>query len=295
MSSFLAKWLARYKGFVLGVLGPLGVWGALLAGAVDSGTIPIPMDPLIATWAWNDHRHAWIYVVMAAAGSAIGGLIPFLLGRAGGELFLLRRIDRDRYEAMMARFEKQEFLAMAIPSALPPPTPWKAFVFGAGVFEMKIWHFMLAVFVGRAVRFGTEAALTIKYGPQIVDVVGDLFKHHLTLTLVIIAIAGRAAGLLGDPQTLHKIRRRNWRCQRLRAPPPQAPLALAEANSKGPAIAGPFILFCAADYTATGLPAASFAVFARALKATASFVAMSARIFRSSSIPASFSPWISCE
>jgi membrane protein DedA with SNARE-associated domain len=58
---------------------------------------------------------------------------------------------------------------------------------------MKIWHFMLAVFVGRAVRFGTEAALTIKYGPQIVDVVGDLFKHHLTLTLVIIAIL---AGLL---------------------------------------------------------------------------------------------------
>jgi membrane protein YqaA with SNARE-associated domain len=187
VSHFLAKWLARYKGFVLGVLGPLGIWGAGLAGLVDSGTVPIPMDPLIATWAWNDHRHAYLYVLMAAAGSAIGGLIPFLLGRAGGELFLLRRIDRTRYEAMMARFEKQEFLAMAIPSAMPPPTPWKAFVFGAGVFEMKIWHFMLAVFTGRLVRFGVEAALTIKYGPEIVNVVGDLFKHHLTVTLVVLA------------------------------------------------------------------------------------------------------------
>jgi membrane protein YqaA with SNARE-associated domain len=146
------------------------------------------MDPLIATWAWNDHRHAYLYVIMAAAGSAVGGLIPFLLGRAGGELFLLRRIDRARYEAMMARFEKQEFLAMAIPSALPPPTPWKAFVFGAGVFEMNIWHFMLAVFTGRAVRFGVEAALTVKYGPEIVNVVGDLFKHHLTITLVVVAL-----------------------------------------------------------------------------------------------------------
>jgi membrane protein YqaA with SNARE-associated domain len=162
----------------------LGIWGAALAGLVDSGTIPIPMDPLIATWAWNDHRHAYLYVIMAAAGSAVGGLIPFLLGRAGGELFLLRRIDRARYEAMMARFEKQEFLAMAIPSAMPPPTPWKAFVFGAGVFEMNIWHFLLAVFTGRAVRFGVEAALTIKYGPQIINVVGDLFKHHLMVTLV---------------------------------------------------------------------------------------------------------------
>jgi membrane protein YqaA with SNARE-associated domain len=187
VSSFIAKWIVRYKGFVLGVLGPLGFWGAGLAGLVDSGTIPIPMDPLIATYAWNDHHHAWLYVVMAAAGSAVGGLIPFLLGRAGGELFLLRRIDRTRYEAMMARFEKQEFLAMAIPSALPPPTPWKAFVFGAGVFEMKIWHFMLAVFTGRAVRFGVEAALTVKYGPEIVNVVGDLFKHHLMMTLVVVA------------------------------------------------------------------------------------------------------------
>jgi membrane protein YqaA with SNARE-associated domain len=188
VSSFIAKWIARYKGFVLGVLGPLGFWGAGLAGIVDSGTLPIPMDPLIATWAWNDHHHAWLYVVMAAAGSAVGGLIPFLLGRAGGELFLLRRIDRARYEAMMARFEKQEFLAMAIPSALPPPTPWKAFVFGAGVFEMKIWHFMLAVFTGRAVRFGVEAALTVKYGPKIIDIAGDLFKHHLMLTLVVVAV-----------------------------------------------------------------------------------------------------------
>jgi membrane protein YqaA with SNARE-associated domain len=188
VSSFIAKWIVRYKGFVLGVLGPLGFWGAGLAGLVDSGTIPIPMDPLIATYAWNDHRHAWLYVVMAAAGSAVGGLVPFLLGRAGGELFLLRRIDRTRYEAMMARFEKQEFLAMAIPSALPPPTPWKAFVFGAGVFEMKIWQFMLAVFTGRAVRFGVEAVLTIKYGPEIINVVGDLFKHHLMMTLVVVAV-----------------------------------------------------------------------------------------------------------
>jgi membrane protein DedA with SNARE-associated domain len=51
---------------------------------------------------------------------------------------------------------------------------------------MNIWHFMLAVFTGRLVRFGVEAALTIKYGPEIVNVVGDLFKHHLVATLVVL-------------------------------------------------------------------------------------------------------------
>ncbi|HEY3989332.1 MAG TPA: VTT domain-containing protein [Acidobacteriaceae bacterium] len=184
----IGKWLLRYKTFVLGVLGPLGFWGAALISAVDAGTLPVPMDLLVATYVWNDRRHAWLYVLMAAIGAAVGGLVPFLLGRAGGELFLLRRIDRARYEAMMARFEKQEFLAMAIPSALPPPTPWKAFAFGAGVFEMKLWQFMLAVFAGRLLRFAVDAILTIKYGPQIMNVVADLLKHHLTMTLVIVAV-----------------------------------------------------------------------------------------------------------
>jgi membrane protein YqaA with SNARE-associated domain len=186
--NFIGKWLLRYKTFILGILGPLGFWGAALISAVDSGTLPVPMDLLIATYVWNDRRHAWLYVLMAAIGSAVGGLVPFLLGRAGGELFLLRRIDRARYEAMMARFEKQEFLAMAIPSALPPPTPWKAFAFGAGVFEMGLWNFMLAVFAGRLIRFAVDAVLTIKYGPQIMNVVGDLFKHHLVETLVIVVV-----------------------------------------------------------------------------------------------------------
>jgi membrane protein YqaA with SNARE-associated domain len=203
----LGKWLLRYKSFIFGVLGPLGFWGAGLIAAVDSGTIPVPMDVLITTYVWNDRRHFYLYVLLAAAGSAVGGLIPFLLGRAGGELFLLRRIDRARYEQMMARFEKQEFLAMAIPSALPPPTPWKAFAFGAGVFEMPLWLFMLSVFVGRLVRFGVEAVLTIRYGPEIVNVAGRLFRNHLGATLGVLGLLliGTAVWWLRRAQ--HKRRR----------------------------------------------------------------------------------------
>jgi membrane protein YqaA with SNARE-associated domain len=180
----LARFFAKYKAFVLAVLTPLGIWGAALAGFVDSGTLPIPMDIIMATYAWNDRRHFYLYVILAAAGSALGGLIPFLLGRAGGEIFLLRRVDRARYEQMMKRFEDQEFLAMAVPSMLPPPTPWKAFAFAAGVFEMPIAAFLLAVFVGRLVRFGIEAVLTVRYGPEIVGVMSDLFQRHLLATLV---------------------------------------------------------------------------------------------------------------
>jgi membrane protein YqaA with SNARE-associated domain len=162
----------------------MGPWGVLLGSFIDSASIPIPIDVLMALWAWNDKRHFYLYALLAAFGSTLGGLIPFYLGKAGGELFLLKRVNRARFDALRKQFEKQEFLAVMIPSLLPPPTTWKLFVFGAGVFEMRTLNFMLAVFVGRCIRFGVETALVVKYGPQIVTVVGDLAKRHLVLTLL---------------------------------------------------------------------------------------------------------------
>ncbi len=156
----------------------------LLGSFIDSASIPIPIDVLMALWAWNDKRHFYLYALLAAFGSTLGGLIPFYLGKAGGELFLLKRVNRARFDALRKQFEKQEFLAVMIPSLLPPPTTWKLFVFGAGVFEMRTLNFMLAVFIGRCIRFGVETALVVKYGPQIVTVVGDLAKRHLVLTLL---------------------------------------------------------------------------------------------------------------
>jgi membrane protein YqaA with SNARE-associated domain len=167
---------------------PLGPWGVLLGSFIDSASIPIPIDVLMAVWAWNDKKHFYVYALLAALGSTLGGLIPFFLGRAGGELFLLKRVNRARFEAMRNQFEKQEFLAVMVPSLLPPPTPWKLFVFGAGVFEMRTLNFMLAVFIGRCIRFGVEMALVVKYGPEIVTVMADMAKKHLALTLLALVV-----------------------------------------------------------------------------------------------------------
>ena len=172
----------------------MGPWGVLLGSFIDSASIPIPIDVLMGMWAWSDKRHFWVYALLAALGSSLGGLIPFYVGRAGGELVLLKRVDRARFESMRNRFEKQEFLAVMIPSLLPPPTPWKLFVFGAGVFEMRTLSFLLAVFVGRTIRFGVETALVVIYGPQIVNVVADLAKKHLVLTLLGLAVIFGALG-----------------------------------------------------------------------------------------------------
>jgi membrane protein YqaA with SNARE-associated domain len=185
LKQFFLQLMAKWKLVAL-FLAKFGIWGVGAAALLDSSTIPIPMDALLAVYIWNDQSHFWLYCVLAAAGSAIGGLVPYGLGRAGGELFLLKRVNRARYERMRTRFERQEFLAMMIPSMLPPPTPWKAFVFAAGVFEMRAIPFILSVFCGRMVRWLVLSLLVLKLGPDAVTVV----EHH---SLALLAIAGSLA------------------------------------------------------------------------------------------------------
>ena len=186
MKLLLARLMAVWK-LLLPVLAKLGFWGAGAWALLDSSTIPVPMDAILALYVWNDKSHFWLYCLLAAVGSAIGGLLPYGLGRAGGELFLLKRVNRERYERLRTRFESQEFLAMMIPSMLPPPTPWKACVFAAGVFEMRVAPFMLAVFCGRVVRWLVLSVLVLELGPGAVDLVAH---HALPLVAIVCGLAG---------------------------------------------------------------------------------------------------------
>jgi len=184
--------MAKWKLVALPAIIKLGFWGAGAVAMLDSSSIPVPMDAVLAVYIWGNKSHFWLYCLMAATGSAIGGLVPYGIGRAGGELFLLKHVNRERFEQMRNRFERQEFLAVMIPSMMPPPTPWKAFVFAAGVFEMRVAPFMLAVFCGRLVRWLLLAGLVLKLGPGAVTLV----EHHALAAVVL--VAGLAAlGLLG--------------------------------------------------------------------------------------------------
>lgn len=181
------KFLLKFTAF-LTALKALGSWGLLIMATLDSAAVPMPLDAMVAGYVYSNHYRAWLYCLAAALGSAFGSLLPYALGRAGGELFLLKRIDEARLQRIRDRFEKQEFLALMLPAILPPPTPFKLLVFSAGVFEMKVVNFLLAITLGRIIRFGILSVLTIRFGPQIVSEVRDLVKNHLGLTLGALAI-----------------------------------------------------------------------------------------------------------
>jgi len=171
--------LERYSHWVWSILQPLGAWGIFGIAFVDSSFFGIPLDPVVAGYVYEHPQRLWLYVLVASAGSAIGSLVPYAIGRGGGELLLLRRIDRARFERMRDRFANQEFFGMMVPAMLPPPTPFKLFVISAGVFEMRVYLFLLSIFAGRVIRFATLALLVAKFGPNIVNIVTVVMARHL--------------------------------------------------------------------------------------------------------------------
>jgi membrane protein YqaA with SNARE-associated domain len=173
-------WLHKFSLGLLAVMKPLGVWGVGGLALIDSALIPIPvsMDGVIIGYVASNHSRFFLYSLMAAIASAIGALVPFYIGRAGGELFLLKRINRERYEKIRDRFESQEFFAIMVPAMLPPPTPLKLFEFAAGVFEMKPMPFVAAIFCGKFVQFMVCSLLTMWFGPKLAHSVRHMARDH---------------------------------------------------------------------------------------------------------------------
>ena len=180
----IGLWFVKAKVWLLIVLKPLGAWGLAGMAVADATAIPMPfLDALIVSYGVNDHAKVLLYCIAAAVGSAAGSLIPYYLGRAGGELVLLKRIDRTRYERLRDRFGKQEFLAIMLPAMCPPPMPMKMFMLAAGVFEMRVVRFFFAIVAGKTLRFLIETILVIVYGPAVLSLVVHAFRAHLSLAL----------------------------------------------------------------------------------------------------------------
>jgi len=139
----------------------------------------MPVDAIVAFYVYQDHRRLLFYVVMASLGSALGSIPLYIIGYLGGEKVLRKRIPEERFLEIHRSFERHEFWALMFPGMLPPPFPFKIFVLGAAVFEMKLRDFLAAIFAGRFVRFLTLALLTLWFGPQIVELMGNVFRRHI--------------------------------------------------------------------------------------------------------------------
>jgi membrane protein YqaA with SNARE-associated domain len=179
--------LAKYTAWIWHLLLPLGIWGVFAIAFADSALLGMPVDLMVATYVYQDHRRLLFYVAMASLGSTVGSIPLYVIGYLGGEKVLRKRISEERFLQIHRSFEEHEFWALMFPGMLPPPMPFKIFVLGAAVFEMRFRDFLAAIFAGRFVRFLVLALLTLWFGPQIVELAGAVFRRHFYWVLVVVA------------------------------------------------------------------------------------------------------------
>ena len=168
----------RYTAFLWALLKPLGAWGVFAIAALDGAALGLPMDPIVATYVYQDRSRFLLYVLMASTGSALGSIVIYGIGYLGGEELLRKRISPQRFDKFHQAFEKHPFWSLMFPAMLPPPTPFKLFALAAAVSEMKFTHFLMAIFAGRFVRFLLLSILTLVFGPEFVRIFGSVVRDH---------------------------------------------------------------------------------------------------------------------
>lgn len=170
----LPTWLAKF-------VATMGGGGLFLVTFFDSSVLSFPFvaDALVIDLSAQRPARMSYYVAMASLGSLAGSIWLYLLAKKGGEAFFHRRAGRAARKARQW-VDSHAFLSVFVPSLLPPPFPFKIFVLAEGVFQVPLRTFVLAILLGRGLRYLVEGFLALKYGQQSI---AFLMTHGLTFGL----------------------------------------------------------------------------------------------------------------
>lgn len=186
----ISGWLQHFSLLVSNTFKPFGIWGLAGLSLLDSALIPLPGGLIgwVVFYVAADHLNFFLCAFVTALASTLGSLLPYYVGRVGGEQFLLKKINRQRFEKMRDRFERQEFLAIMLPAMSPPPIPLKLFEFCAGVFEMRVRSFLLALFTGKFIQFLIVALFAIRYGTAASTMLQTAYRTHARVVLAAVGL-----------------------------------------------------------------------------------------------------------
>jgi membrane protein YqaA with SNARE-associated domain len=162
----------------------LGGVGLFTVAFLDSSVLSFPVinDLLVIHLSIRNPAAMPYYATMAALGSLAGSIVLYFLAKKGGEAMFRTRAGT-RGARIREWMDRNSFLAVAIPSVLPPPMPFKAFVVAAGVFQVRLPVFVAALVVGRGFRYFGEGFLAVRYGQDAVRIISE---HKLAFTGVIL-------------------------------------------------------------------------------------------------------------
>ena len=147
------------------IVAVMGGGGIFAVAFLDSSVLSFPFitDALVMRMCIERPARMPYYVAMATLGSLLGCLWLYWLAKKGGEVYFHRH--GGRYALKARRWVgSHAFLSLFIPAILPPPMQFKVFVLAEGVFQVPLKTFVLALVLGRGVRYLAEGIFAVRYG-----------------------------------------------------------------------------------------------------------------------------------
>jgi membrane protein YqaA with SNARE-associated domain len=166
-----------------------GIFGVFLVSIVDSSFVPLPLpgitDIMIIVLA-AQHNSWLLLILLATAGSALGGYFSYQVGQRGGMAFLEKHVPPRIFKRVCEWMSSHAILSVALPAILPPPMPLSPFVLAAGALKMSQKKFMITFTASRAMRHAIAVWLGIHYGRHILRIWNAISAKYATPVLIVI-------------------------------------------------------------------------------------------------------------
>jgi membrane protein YqaA with SNARE-associated domain len=171
-----------------------GAPGLFVIAFLDSSFLSLPeiADLMVVYMVTHHKARMVIYAVSATLGSIAGCLVMYFIGRTGGDALVAKRFTTSNIERAKASLQRHGIMTVLVPSLLPPPAPFKIFVLLAGVAHIDVRKFVLAIALGRGVRYLALGLLAIRYGDRALA-----YMHANALRVSLVAVGLLLAGFAG--------------------------------------------------------------------------------------------------
>src|SRR5256712_7610156 len=171
----------------------MGAPGLLLIAFLDSSFLSLPeiADLMVVYMVTHHKSRVVLYAFSATLGSIGGCLVMSFIGKKGGDALVSKRFTTRNIERAKASFQRHGVMTVLIPSLLPPPAPFKICVLLAGVAHVDVRKFVLAVALGRGVRYLALGFLAVEYGDRALA-----YLHENGVKVSLMAVGVLAAGFI---------------------------------------------------------------------------------------------------
>jgi membrane protein YqaA with SNARE-associated domain len=151
----------------------------------------LPMDAILLIFCLENPRRRYLYATVAAAASISSAVVAYFIGLAAWDLvgpFVLDHlISPSFFERIHGHYLDYQHWAVSLGSFLP--VPFKAVTLTAGVCELALIPFILAVGLSRFARFFLIAKAVQRWGVQIKNFVDKHFHRFVYAVGAKIALA----------------------------------------------------------------------------------------------------------